>query len=388
MCSIGNFRSDREQKCGIEHMLSSAALLRQTHLICLLSTERPCCMAWRRISATWTSVNERSSTFGSCPGATTTSCRSTSSGPASTTPGGRISYGSFYNGIYRPRQFAGPAALSLVTAPPKERRDAPYDDEYDEVTGTFTYHYRRPQSDSARARMSAAADNRALKEALRLGVPLIYFRGIAAGQYTPVAPVFVTRDDPVREVVAFQAALPLADTTPAGLTSDELTRRYATYEAHIRLHQHRFRERVLRAYRTRCAVCTLREAPLLQAAHIIEDRDPRGAAAVVNGIALVRDPSSRLRPQPARDRSRRCRAHRESPARGDRRTDAARRAPGLSRKRDRAATRPARPPGSRASPCALRALQRRRVEALREHGTALTTRVWCSAVWPARPSGR
>jgi putative restriction endonuclease len=134
--------------------------------------------------------------------------------------------------------------------------------------------------------MSAAADNRALKEALRLGVPLIYFRGIAPGQYTPVAPVFVTRDDPVREVVAFQAALPLADTTPAGLTSDELTRRYATREAHIRLHQHRFRERVLRAYRTRCAVCTLREAPLLQAAHIIEDRDPRGAAAVVNGIAL------------------------------------------------------------------------------------------------------
>lgn len=202
------------------------------------------------------------------------------------TPRGRISYGSFYNGIYRPKQFNGPAALALVTTPPRERRDAPYDDEYDEATGTFTYHYRRAQSESARARMSAAADNRALKEAQRLGVPLIYFRGIAPGQYTPVAPVFITRDDPAHAVVAFQAALPLADTTPAGLTSDELTRRYATHEAHIRLHQHRFRVNVLRAYRTQCAVCTLREAPLLQAAHIIEDRDPRGAAAVVNGIAL------------------------------------------------------------------------------------------------------
>jgi putative restriction endonuclease len=52
------------------------------------------------------------------------------------------------------------------------------------------------------------------------------------------------------------------------------------------LHQHRFRANVLRAYRTRCAVCTLREAPLLQAAHIIEDGDPRGTAAVANGIAL------------------------------------------------------------------------------------------------------
>jgi putative restriction endonuclease len=40
-------------------------------------------------------------------------------------------------------------------------------------------------------------------------------------------------------------------------------RRYATREAQIRLHQHHFRHRVLRAYRTQCAVCRLREAPLL-----------------------------------------------------------------------------------------------------------------------------
>ena len=178
------------------------------------------------------------------------------------------------------------AALSLVTAPPKERRDAPYEDEFDEATGTFTYHYRRPQSESTRARLSAASDNRAMTEAMRLGVPLIYFRGIASGQSTPVAPTFLTRDDPVREVVAFQVALPVADTTPAGVTSDDVTRRYATQEAQVRLHQHYFRQRVLRAYRTRCAVCALREAPLLQAAHIIEDRDPRGSAAVINGIAL------------------------------------------------------------------------------------------------------
>ena len=59
-------------------------------------------------------------------------------------------------------------------------------------------------------------------------------------------------------------------------------RRYAL----VRLHQHRFRAAVLRAYTTRCAVCRLREATLLQAAHIIDDRDPRGVATVVNGIAL------------------------------------------------------------------------------------------------------
>lgn len=200
------------------------------------------------------------------------------------TPLGRISYGSFYSGIFKPRQFSGPAALSLVTTPPKDRREAPYDDGYDETTKTFRYHYRRPRENSERARLAAAADNRALRAALELGVPLIYFNGIAPSQYTPVAPVFLTRDDPVREFVEFQAALPVADADR--LTSDEEVRRYATREAHYRLHQHRFRENVLRAYSRRCAVCRLRETTLLQAAHIIEDRDPLGSAAVVNGIAL------------------------------------------------------------------------------------------------------
>jgi putative restriction endonuclease len=202
------------------------------------------------------------------------------------TPRGPISYGSFFSGIYRPRQFAGPAALALVTAPPKERRDAPYDDGYDDAAETFTYHYRRALAGTTRARLSAAADNRALKAALELNVPLIYFNGIAPGQYTPVAPVYITRDDPLREVVEFQAALPVADATAAGLVSDEVMRRYATRQEHYRLHQQRFRQNVLRAYRTRCAVCRLREATLLQAAHIIEDPDPLGQATVVNGIAL------------------------------------------------------------------------------------------------------
>ena len=84
---------------------------------------------------------------------------------------GRISYGSFYSGIYRPSQIDGPAALCLVTAPPNAGRDAPYEDEFDEASGTFTYHHRRPDQ-TAFARLSAAADNRARKEALRLGVPL------------------------------------------------------------------------------------------------------------------------------------------------------------------------------------------------------------------------
>ncbi len=54
----------------------------------------------------------------------------------------------------------------------------------------------------------------------------------------------------------------------------------------MRLHQYRFRRDVLRAYRTRCTVCALREPALVQAAHIVEDTHEEGISAVVNCLAL------------------------------------------------------------------------------------------------------
>jgi putative restriction endonuclease len=200
--------------------------------------------------------------------------------------GRRVSYGSFYNGIFRPREMSGPAALSLVTAAPKAGRAAPYEDALDEATGRFTYRFRDPQGSSAASARQAESDNRALVAAHALSVPVIYFRGIAPGQYAVVAPAFVMSVDRSRRLVELEAGLPVADTTDAGLVSDSDVRRYATREAVYRLHQHRFRAAVLRAYSTRCAVCRLKEATLLQAAHIIDDRDPGGVATIVNGIAL------------------------------------------------------------------------------------------------------
>jgi putative restriction endonuclease len=200
--------------------------------------------------------------------------------------GERVSFGSFYSGIFRPRQMVGPAALCLVTAPPKQNRPAPYEDEFDAERGRFTYRFRDAQSASPPALQAAERDNRALVAAFEQGEPLIYFRGIAAGQYAAVAPVFIVALDTEARSVDFEAALPVADTSPAGLVSDADVRAYATREAVYRLHQHRFRAAVLRAYGSRCAVCTLREASLLEAAHIIDDRDPGGHATVVNGIAL------------------------------------------------------------------------------------------------------
>jgi putative restriction endonuclease len=200
--------------------------------------------------------------------------------------GRRVSFGSFYSGIFRPKEMAGPAALCLVTAAPKLGRPAPYEDQFDEQTGRFTYRFRDAQSESLAAERQAATDNRALLAAHELVVPVIYFRGIAPSQYAVVAPAFVVAVDHSRRLVELEAGLPVADMTPAGLVSDDDVRRYATREALFRLHQHRFRAAVLRAYTTRCAVCQLREASLLQAAHIVDDRDPNGVATIINGIAL------------------------------------------------------------------------------------------------------
>ena len=200
--------------------------------------------------------------------------------------GQRVSFGSFYSGIYRPRQMHGPAALTITTAAPKAGRPAPYEDSFDEESGTFTYRFRDPGSATRAAALAAEADNRALVAAFEDVEPLLYFRGIFPGQYSLIAPAFITRVVAAERMVELEAALPVADLTQAGLVSAPEIRRYATREAAYRLHQHRFRAAVLIAYRRRCAVCALREAALLQAAHIVEDRDPRGVAMVINGIAL------------------------------------------------------------------------------------------------------
>ena len=65
-------------------------------------------------------------------------------------------------------------------------------------------------------------------------------------------------------------------------------RRYIRQETTRRLHQPVFRAMVMRAYETRCAVCELRHGVLLDAAHIVEDRDERGIASVRNGLALCK----------------------------------------------------------------------------------------------------
>ena len=66
-------------------------------------------------------------------------------------------------------------------------------------------------------------------------------------------------------------------------------RRYALRQVQQRLHQATFREAVITAYRGRCALSGLREPVLLDAAHIIEDKNERlGQPVVQNGIPLAK----------------------------------------------------------------------------------------------------
>ena len=57
-------------------------------------------------------------------------------------------------------------------------------------------------------------------------------------------------------------------------------------ESFARLHQPLFRAEVMHDYEQRRAVCSLRHADLLDAAHIITDRDEAGASVVGNVVAL------------------------------------------------------------------------------------------------------
>jgi len=194
--------------------------------------------------------------------------------------GERIRLSPTRQGIWKPRQ--ADAALTLVTAPPLPGRPAPYDDDLDEDSGFFSYKYEG--TDPHRP------TNRAVRHAKDLGRPLIYLVGVAKGLYQAFFPVYVTGDSP--DTLTFRVEVDVDTHTfnPAHASVSERApaREYATRSVKVRLHQRRFHQLVVGAYRTRCAICRLRHEPLLDAAHILEDRHERGLPEIPNGMALCK----------------------------------------------------------------------------------------------------
>jgi putative restriction endonuclease len=180
-------------------------------------------------------------------------------------------------GIYRPAILREPgAALTIQTA-----FKGPYDDRFTPDDDKFAYRYRGTDPNHN--------DNRALRRAMAMRLPLLYLVALKPGLYRPIYPCYVVDDSPqsltfylVADVEGYIAA------TAADSQTDWPRKAYVTRQVLMRLHQERFRVIVLDAYREQCSMCRLRHPPLLDAAHILPDRDPRSLPEVQNGLSLCK----------------------------------------------------------------------------------------------------
>lgn len=184
-------------------------------------------------------------------------------------------------GIFKPAQMR--FLLSVNTVFPKPGNRVWYDDQREVHRQIFDgeemvdYAFMGENPDSA--------DNRWLREAFENEVPIIYFLGIAPGRYQAILPTFVGDWDAPRRRARIAFGLPEQRTLAP--PADALERRYALRAVKQRLHQASFREAVIGAYQGRCALSGLPEPMLLDAAHIVEDRDELlGQPVVRNGIPL------------------------------------------------------------------------------------------------------
>lgn len=183
-------------------------------------------------------------------------------------------------GIFTPRILDVP--LTFCTVPPSMKKERPYDDKLGD-DGVMLYRYRGSDPQHR--------DNVGMRKAMVDGIPLIYLFGIVPGQYMPVYPVFVVGDSPNQlsfSVKVDERAAASPDSWIIKDGSSEAKRSYITIETQRRLHQRGFRERVLTAYRRKCAVCNLKHIELLEAAHILPDTHPLGDPIIPNGLSLCK----------------------------------------------------------------------------------------------------
>ncbi|MEO6486755.1 MAG: HNH endonuclease [Thermoanaerobaculia bacterium] len=192
-------------------------------------------------------------------------------------------------GIFKPAELSEPLSITSTI-------DSPYNDH---PQGSRILYDFLPDS--------REHDNQGLKRCADAELPLIYLLQVRRPphpEYVVFAPVFVVGwDDTARRFLVdlseqkpgtAVALAPLTrqlnlPTLPAPSSASEireLTTSYETTAVQRRLYQARFRNEVLNAYRDRCAVCELRIRPLLDAAHVVPDRNPKTLILVHEGLAL------------------------------------------------------------------------------------------------------
>ncbi|HRP07166.1 MAG TPA: hypothetical protein PLL69_01640, partial [Gemmatimonadales bacterium] len=200
--------------------------------------------------------------------------------------GQRIPFANAQVGIWRPQILNQPpgAALSITTAARRAGVAPAYDDEVGE-DGWFHYRYQ--------GRDPNHWHNVALRATYLHHRPLIYFYGVTPGIYDPLFPVYVVADHPEELTVSIAAdTVGLGEPLLVEGGSTAPLKEYATRAVKQRIHQRRFRELVVSAYRRRCSVCSIgttdRLLRLLDAAHILPDHDERGLPVIPNGLSLCK----------------------------------------------------------------------------------------------------
>jgi len=195
--------------------------------------------------------------------------------------GERIPLTNPQRGIFKPRQMR--YLLSIKTVFPKPGARVWYDDQR-------TVHRQIFESSEVvdyafMGTNPGAADNRWLQEACANRIPIIYFVGISPGRYIALTRTFIAGWD----ATTLKAQIAFGE-PPANHLDDQqqaLERRYALRAVQKRLHQASFRDAVISAYSGRCALSGLPEVLLLDAAHIVADKDEKlGQPIVPNGLPL------------------------------------------------------------------------------------------------------
>ncbi|MCY4641136.1 MAG: HNH endonuclease [Gammaproteobacteria bacterium] len=184
-------------------------------------------------------------------------------------------------GIFKPRKMQ--YLLSIRTVFPRSGARVWYDDQREAHRQIFeseeSIEYAFMGQDPE------AADNRWLREAFENQIPVIYFLGVAPARYLAIVPTYISGWDAHALKARVTFGIPDQVRSEVPQYADE--RRYALREVKQRLHQTSFREAVIAAYKGRCALSGLPEQWLLDAAHIISDKNEQmGQPVVPNGLPL------------------------------------------------------------------------------------------------------
>lgn len=178
-------------------------------------------------------------------------------------------------GIWKPKTMAYPLSIATIQGGSYEDINTP--------DGFLKYKYRGTDPNHT--------DNKGLRSLIALKKPLIYFLSIVKGKYLVTWPVYII-DDNIKDLVFTVAVDDVKSVSKEyeqiGEDATYYRRSYLTATIQTRIHQRSFRERVLLAYQNHCALCNLKHVELLDAAHIIADKEDIGDPIIPNGLALCK----------------------------------------------------------------------------------------------------